>query len=99
MMPVAGSAFPGGQSPRVGFLRVAQLAVSPFEDTLVLFVCADDAEIVEAEDAVEAIEDEEFCRCTVLRGPGPNILLTSSVFIVAPKELPLAELHPMRLLG
>lgn len=58
-MPVAGSAFPGGQRPRVGFLRTAQLPESP-DDTLVPFVCAEEADMVEAEEFVEAREEDEF---------------------------------------
>jgi len=60
-IPVAGSALPGGHSPRVGFFRVAQLPASD-EFALVPFVCVEDAEIVEVEELVEAMEDEEFCR-------------------------------------
>lgn len=85
-MPVAGSAFPGGQSPLVGFFRAAQLPASD-DDALVPFVCAELAETVEVEELVEAMEDEEFCRWTDFRGPAVNILLTSSEFI-APKPLP-----------
>lgn len=98
-MPVAGSALPGGHRPRAGFLRAAQLPASEFA-VGVPFVCAGDAEIVELEEAVEvvvAMEEEEFWRCAVFRGPGLNILLTSSEFF-APKPLPL-EAHPIRLLG
>lgn len=85
LRPVAGSAFPAGQGARAGFFLAAQLPGSPFEDTLVLLVCADDADIVDAEDAVDAMEEAEFCRWTVLRGPGAaNILLTSSASIAAP---------------
>lgn len=51
---------------------------------------------VEFVELVDAIDEEEFCRWAVLRGPVVvNILLTSSEFI-APKPLPL-EVHPMRL--
>lgn len=62
LSPVAGSPFPGGHIPRVGFFRVAQLLGSAFDETLVLFVWADAAEMVEVDDAFEAIEEEEFCR-------------------------------------
>ena len=56
---------------------------------------------MEAEEPVElvdAMEEDEFCRWAVLRGPGVNILLTSSESI-APKPLPLLDVHPMRVLG
>lgn len=98
-IPVAGSALPGGQSPRAGFLRCAQLPESTGVGATPL-VCAAGAVIVEVEEfveLVEAIDEEEFCRWTVLRGPGVNILLTSSE-LIAPKPLPL-EVHPMRVLG
>jgi hypothetical protein len=52
---------------------------------------------VEAEEAVELVEamdEDEFCRCIVLRGAGVNILVTSSEFI-APK--PLFAVHPILL--
>ncbi len=92
VMPVAGSAFPGadGHNPRVGFFRAAQLPAST-DDVTLPFVCAEGADIVDVDDAVEAMDEDEFCRCTVLRGAGVNILLTSSWFMV-PKPLPL--LHP-----
>lgn len=97
-MPVAGSALAGGHNPRVGFFLVAQLVDSALDDTLVLLVCVDEAEIVDVEEAVEDMDEEEFCRCIDFRGPDVNILLTSSVSIAAPYELPSVELHPMRLL-
>lgn len=59
VMPVAGSALPGGQSPLDGFLRTAQLPDSP-EVTLVPFVCAEDADMVDVDEFVEAREDDEF---------------------------------------
>ena len=77
LSPVAGSAFPGGHRPLVGFFRTAQLLVSP-DDTLVPFVCAEDADIVDVDEFVDARDDDEFCRVAVLRGPGANILETSS---------------------
>ena len=100
-MPVAGSALPGGQSPRAGFFRCAQLAESTGVAAAPL-VCAAGAVMVEVEveelvELVEAIDDEEFCRWTVFRGAGVNILLTSSE-LIAPKPL-LLEVHPMRVLG
>jgi hypothetical protein len=81
-MPVAGSALPGGQSPRVGFFRTAQLPDSP-EVTLVPLVCAEEAEMVDVDELVEASEEDEFCRCAVLRGPEANILVPSSLFMAA----------------
>ena len=98
-IPVAGSAFPGGHRPFDGLFRVAQFPASAAVAVAPL-VCTDVAVIVEVEEPeelAEAMEEAEFCRCTVLRGPEVNILLTSSGFI-APKPLPL-EVHPMRLLG
>lgn len=84
LRPVAGSAFPGGHSPRAGFFLAAQAAGSPFDDTLVLLDCIDDADIVDVEEAVDAMEEEEFCRETGFRGPdAANILLTSSASIAA----------------
>jgi hypothetical protein len=52
---------------------------------------------VEDVELVDEIDEEEFWRWTLLRGPGVNILETSSEFI-APKPLPL-EVHPIRVLG
>ena len=97
--PVAGSALPGGQSPRLGFFREAQPPDSAADTPvpLVPFVCAEDADMVDVVELLEAMEEEEFWRWTDLRGPGANILLTSSEFM-AEKPLPL-ELHPMRVLG
>ena len=97
-MAVAGSAFPGGHKPLAGFFRAKpkpSVGVVPAP-----LVCTGDAVTVDALDAVElvdAMEEEEFCRWAVLRGPGENMPFTSSEFI-APKPLPL-EVHPMRVLG
>ena len=81
-MPVAGSAFPGGQSPLVGFFLTAQLPGSGGAGATP-FVCTGGAVTVAVEDVelVEASEEDEFCRCTLLRGPGLNILWTSFGFI------------------
>lgn len=68
VMPVAGSAFPGGQRPRDGFFRTAQLE-SP-DVTLVPFVCTDDAETVDVEELVDASEEDEFCLWAVFRWGG-----------------------------
>lgn len=100
-IPVAASALPAGHKPLAGFFRCAQPDVSTGGATAPL-VCELGAVIVDVEveedvELLEAIDDEEFCRCTVLRGPGVNILLTSSE-LIAPKPLPL-EVHPMRVLG
>lgn len=98
-IPVAGSALPGGQSPFEGLFRAAQLPASTTLEVAPL-VCTEVAVMVEVEEPVElveAMEEEEFCRWAVLRGPEVNILLTSSEFI-APKPLPL-EVHPKRVLG
>lgn len=88
-MPVAGSALPGGHNPRVGFFRAAQLAVvvlsaggctaPPLPLVLplplpLLLGAVELAERVEVEEAVEAIDELEFCRWTVLRADaGVNI--------------------------
>lgn len=63
-IPVAGSAFPGGQRPFDGLFRVAQLPASAAVDAAPL-VCTDVAVTVEVEEPVElveAMEEEEFCR-------------------------------------
>jgi hypothetical protein len=96
-MPVAGSALPGGHSPRVGFFLVAHPPASD-EVALLPLVCADEAEMVEVVELVEAMDEEEFWRWMVLRGPVVNILLTSSEFM-APKLLPLDDQPPIRVLG
>lgn len=97
VIPVAASALPGGHMPRgVGFFLATQLPASE-GGALVPLVCADDAEMVDVDEAFEAMDEEEFCRWMDLRGPGANILPTSSEFI-APKPLP-SELHPSRVLG
>lgn len=68
-MPVAGSALPGGHNPRVGFFRAAQLAAVLLLSTggctaplPLLPGCVEVAPIVEVEDAVEAMDELEFCR-------------------------------------
>lgn len=74
-IPVAGSALPGGQSPRVGFFRAAQLlavelsaggCTAPLPLLLGWVGLAEMVE-VEEEEEFEAIDELEFCRCTVLR--------------------------------
>lgn len=78
-MPVAGSAFPGGHNPRVGFFRAAQLLVVELLSAggctaplpLVL-ACVEFADMVEVDDAADAIDELEFCRWTVFRA-GVNI--------------------------
>ena len=65
-MPVAGSAFPGGQRPLAGFFRAAQLPASAAVGTTP-FVCTEgavtvDVEAVELVELVEAIDEDEFCR-------------------------------------
>ena len=90
--PVAGSAFPGGHRTRVGFFRFAQFTASTGGWTAPL-VETDVAETVDVDDVEEAIDELEFCRWTVLRGPVLlNILVMSSVVFRTPKVLPL-ELH------
>lgn len=85
-----GSALRAGHRPRAGFFLEPQeasggaLAGMPF-------VWTEDEEIVEDEDAVEAIDEDEFERWTLLR-EGINILETSSA-----EEMPfcgLGALHP-----
>ena len=98
VMPVAGSALPGGQRPLVGFFRAAQLPASDVAGVLP-FVWAEEADTVDVEELEDAIDEDEFCLCAVLRGPGANILVASSEFI-APNPLPLAAvLHPNLVLG
>lgn len=81
-IPVAGSALPGGHNPRVGFFLAAQLlavvlsaagCTAPFP---LLLGWVELADIVEVEEAFEAIDELEFCRWTVLRSisvPDPFI--------------------------
>jgi hypothetical protein len=95
VMPLTGSALPGGQSPRVGFFRTAQLPDSP-DVMLVPLVCAEDADMVEVDEFVEAMDEEEFCRWTVLRGPEANILVPSSLFMAA---RPLSSAAPHVVFG
>lgn len=72
-MPATGSAFPGGHKPRVGFFRVAQLFVSDRGCTAP-FAVVDVADMVEVDDAVEAMLEVEFWRVRFLRAPAfPNI--------------------------
>lgn len=61
------------------------------------FEIAVDADAVEEADESEPIEDDELVRWALLRGPGANILPTSS-WLTLPKPfwLALTELHPMR---
>lgn len=66
-MPVAGSAFPGGHSPRVGFFRAAQLAASVPGACTAPFACGccdccGVAEMVLVEEAVDAMDEDEFWR-------------------------------------
>lgn len=91
VMPVAGSALPGGQSPLVGFFRTTQLPDSP-EVTLVPLVWAEEADMVDVDEFVEASDDDEFCRWAVFRGPEANILEPSSLFMAA-RPLSSAALH------
>ena len=91
VMPFTGSALPGGQSPLVGFFRTAQLPDSP-DVMLVPLVCAEDADMVDVDEFVEAMDEEEFCRWTVLRGPEANILVPSSLFMAA-RPLSSAAFH------
>jgi hypothetical protein len=64
--PVAGSALPGGHSPRLGFFRVAQMSPFAVDGRVAPFAApgAEGAMVVEVDEAesVEAMEDEEFCR-------------------------------------
>lgn len=60
---VAASAFPAGHNPRVGFLFAAQFPASPpLEETLVLLVCTEVAEMVDVPDALDAMDELEFWR-------------------------------------
>lgn len=65
-MPVAGSAFPGGQRPRLGFFLVAQPLASTGACTAP-FTALGVVVTVDVEEAAEEIEELEFCRCAVLR--------------------------------
>lgn len=92
-MPDVGCDLPGGQSPRAGFFLDSQVSVVfavPFEVVEV-------AEAVEVEDERELIEDDELVRWALFRGPGMNILPTSSWLMVPmPFGPPLTEFHPVR---
>jgi hypothetical protein len=89
-IPVAGSALPGGHRPRVGFFLTAQVESDGGCTAPLGWVVL--ADMVDVEDAVEAMDELEFCRWAVFRGPGANILLTSSELIPNPL-LPL--FHPL----
>ena len=98
-MPVAGSAFPAGHNPLVGFF-LAQLPAGSVGVEGTPLVCAGDAVMVDVEELVElveAIDEDEFCRGSVFLVADVNILLTSSEFIAKP--LPLEVGHPNRVLG
>lgn len=58
-MPVAGSALPGGHKPREGFFLAAQLVESA-EVCPAPLAWVDVAEMVDVEDAVEAMDELEF---------------------------------------
>ena len=94
-IPVAASAFPGGHNPRVGFFLVAQFESA--EETLVLLVCVEDADIVDVFDAVDAIDDEEFFRCNVARGLRSLAKVELSISILSIREWSFAVLHLMLL--
>lgn len=89
--PAVGSAFEGGHRLRAGFFLVNPSTGAPF-------VCTDDAEMVEFEDADEAIEEDEVVRCAAFRGM--NIRETSSALMeFMPFGAPLGALHPAREMG
>lgn len=58
-IPVAASALPGGHRPLEGFFRVAQLPGSE-GGALVPLLSTDEADMVELEELLEAIDEEEF---------------------------------------
>lgn len=66
VMPVAGSALPGGQPrPLAGFFRCAQLPPSAGAEATAPFVWAGGAVMVDVDEAVELVEamdEAEFCR-------------------------------------
>ena len=84
---------PAGHIPLAGFFLVDPQPEASEDAGDVPFDCIDDAETVELEDAVELSDEEELVRGAVLRGPGMNILLTSSDDI-PPFCGPLAVFHP-----
>lgn len=89
-MPVAGSAFPAGHIPLVGFFRAAQLPASvvAFAAPLACTVAVEAVEFCEDAELLELMEEEEFCRGRVFRCPGTNILRTSSS-LIPPNPAPL----------
>ena len=91
--PVAGSAFPAGHIPLVGFFRAAQPPASDvaFAVPFAWTVAVDAVEDCEDVELVELMEEDEFCRGRVFRCPVMNILRTSSSFM-PPKPAPL-EVH------
>jgi hypothetical protein len=89
VMPEIGSVLVAGHSPRGAFFR-AQVGPSPAGEGVTPFVCGGAADTV-AVDAVDTSEEDEFARCTVLRGM--NILKSSPL---APLGAPLGPLHPCR---
>jgi hypothetical protein len=89
VIPETGSVLDAGHSPRGAFFR-AQVGPSPAGEGVTPFVCEGAGDIVAA-DAVDASEEDEFERCTVLRGM--NILKSSPL---APLGTPLGPLHPCR---
>ena len=67
-MPETGSVLDAGHSPRGPFFRAAQLDASPAGAGPTPFVCDEDDDIVGADEAVEASDDEELARWMLLRG-------------------------------
>jgi hypothetical protein len=85
-IPVAGSAFPGGHNPLVGFFLVAQLLGSVGGWTAPLVCGVDAEEMVDVEDAADAMDEDEFCRWAVLRtAAGVNMLPE----FISPESKPL----------
>ena len=94
--PVAGSAFPAGHMPRVGFFRAAQLAASAVAVAVPFTACTvevDAVELAEEDELVELMDEEEFCRGNVLRWP--LSILRASLSLPTPKPSPLV-FHPRR---
>lgn len=94
-MPETGSVLDAGHSPRGAFFRAAHADPSPAGDGPTPFVCDDEVDMVEFDEAVEARDDEELARWMLLRGM--NIWRYSSPVIgLAPFATPLDPFHPWR---
>lgn len=93
LTPDVDSAFETGQKPPLVFFLVATFVPSPFAADEASVVVA--VEAVDDEDAVEATDEDELLRCTVLRC-GMKILDTSSVLMAENPPPVLPPFQPRR---